>query len=94
MLVEHQQEAVMSRQQIEDLDLIWGVNGDDGIASFLNIPPSKAYYLIARGQIPVRKMGHRTIAASRNELRRLFSATASEDTVADRHQQQEVVTTV
>ena len=26
-------------------DIIWGVNGKNGIAKFLNIPPAKAYYL-------------------------------------------------
>lgn len=84
----------MSRQQTEDLgdDLIWGVVGDQGIAAFLNIPPSKAYYLISRGQIPVRKKGHRTLTASRSELRRLFggSVVAPKDAAADhRHQQEE-----
>jgi hypothetical protein len=30
------------------------------------------YYLIARGKIPVKKLGHRTVAASRSELRRFL----------------------
>jgi hypothetical protein len=29
-------------------DLLWGVDGKDGMAAFLNIKPSRAYYLIGR----------------------------------------------
>lgn len=54
-------------------DLIWGISGKNGIAAFLKIPPAKAYYLISRGAIPVRRLGHRTVAASRSELRRHFT---------------------
>jgi hypothetical protein len=60
-------------QSLSD-DLIWGVDGDKGIAAELKIPPRKAYYLIGRGKIPVRKIGARTIVASRAELRRAFTA--------------------
>jgi hypothetical protein len=35
-------------------DLLWGVDGEDGIAAFLNIKPARAYYLIERGAIPVK----------------------------------------
>jgi hypothetical protein len=61
-------------QQSQSLssDLIWGVDGPDGIAAFLGIDPVRAYYLIQRGKIPTRKLGHRTITASRAELRRFF----------------------
>jgi hypothetical protein len=61
----------------EDLsaDLLWGVDGEGGIAEFLNIPPEKVYYLIRSKRLPVRKFGHRTIVASKKELRRLFAAT-------------------
>jgi hypothetical protein len=55
----------------ESLDLLWGV---DSIAAFLKIKPAKAYYLIARGKLPVRKHGHRTISALRSELRRAVTA--------------------
>jgi len=57
-------------------DIIWSVKGKDGIASFLGLPPHKVYYLIARGQIPVRKLGHKIICASRAELSRAFGAEA------------------
>jgi hypothetical protein len=55
-------------------DLLWGV---DAIAAFIGVPLRKAYYLIDAGKIPVRKFGHRTITASRVELRRLFAPEAA-----------------
>jgi hypothetical protein len=55
-------------------DILWGVAGKNGIAAFLNIPIPKAYYLIERNKIPVRRHGHRTISASRSELRRHFTS--------------------
>ena len=54
-------------------DILWGVNGPDGIAAFLNIPPARAYYLIERGALPVRRHFIVFITASRRELRRCFS---------------------
>lgn len=59
-------------------DVIWGVDGDNGIAAALGIPVPKAYYLIARGKIPVRRLGHRTITASRRELHRWLAGEATE----------------
>lgn len=50
-------------------DVIWGVGGPNGIAAFLNIKPSRAYYLISLKAIPVKKVSHRLITASRRELR-------------------------
>jgi hypothetical protein len=64
------------RQKLAD-DLLWGVDGPNGIAAFLGINPRRCYYLIDRQVIPVRKIGHRTITASRAELRRLFAGTAA-----------------
>ena len=55
-------------------DLVWGVDGKDGIAAFLNIKPARAYYLIEKGAIPVKKHSHRIITASRSGLRRHFGA--------------------
>jgi hypothetical protein len=54
-------------------DVIWGVDGEDGIAAFLGLSPRRTYYLIGTKKIPTKKIGHRTIVASRAELRRLFS---------------------
>ena len=53
-------------------DLLWGIDGNNGIAAFLGIPPRKCYYLIEQGKIPVQKLGDKTVAASRSQLRRLF----------------------
>ena len=58
-------------------DIIWGVDGKNGIAKFLNVPPAKAYYLIRKRAIPIRRHGHRTISASRTELRRVFTTSDS-----------------
>ena len=55
-------------------DIIWGVDGEDGIAAFLGLKPRKAYYLIEHGRIPVKRFGHKTISASRSQLRHLFGA--------------------
>lgn len=54
-------------------DLIWGIRGRSGIAATLGIKPSQAYYLVASGKIPTRKIGHRTVVASRAVLRRYLS---------------------
>jgi hypothetical protein len=53
-------------------DLIWGVGGPNGIAAELKISPQRAYYLVATNKIPTKKLGHRTITASRSALRRFF----------------------
>jgi hypothetical protein len=63
-------------------DLIWGVDGENGIAAFLNLPARKAYRLIAAGKLPVLKLGHRTIAASKGKLRRHFAAHHVSDNAA------------
>jgi hypothetical protein len=49
-------------------DLIWGV---PGIAEEIGRSTAQTYYLIAQGKIPVAKLGHRTVIASRKQLRRL-----------------------
>jgi hypothetical protein len=70
---------VPGRTPLSD-DLLWGVDGPDGIAKFLGIPARKAYDLIARKKLPVRKLGPRTITASRHELRRVFTDNRESDT--------------
>jgi hypothetical protein len=68
----------MSREDVPTVllaeDTIWGVGGERGIAAEIGRTPQQTYYLIAQGKIPVTKMGHRTIAASRRKLRQLFSS--------------------
>ena len=57
-------------------DTVWGVGN---IAAEIGIPTPKAYYLIAQGKIPVTKLGHRTVVASRSQLRRLLSGDLKND---------------
>lgn len=49
-------------------DTLWGV---EEIARFIGCPIRRAYYLIERGKIPVKKLSHRTIIASKRRLRAL-----------------------
>jgi hypothetical protein len=49
-------------------DLIWGVSGRDGIAAFLGLTARQAYYLIENDKLPVRRLGAKTIVASRTQL--------------------------
>jgi hypothetical protein len=56
----------------EDLasDILWGCKA---IGKFLGIKEErKVYYMVERKQIPTKKIGHRTLVASRRELRKLF----------------------
>jgi hypothetical protein len=59
-------------------DTIWGVSGKQGIAAEIGRTPQQTYYLIAQGALPVRKLGHKTIVASRKQLRRLTGNDSSE----------------
>jgi hypothetical protein len=59
-------------------DTIWGVGGERGIAAEIGRTPQQTYYLIAQGKLPVRKLGHKTIVASRKQLRRLTGNDSSE----------------
>jgi len=52
-------------------DLLWGACD---IAKFVGLPLRKTYYLIARGKLPARKLGPKTIVASRSELRAFLAA--------------------
>ena len=56
--------------------LLWGVRGANGIAAYLGIDERRAYYLIDRGSLPVKRLAHRTIVASKTELQRVFAAAA------------------
>jgi hypothetical protein len=59
-------------------DLLWGVNGQNGIAAFLGIKPRQAYHLIKSGALPVTKHGHRIITARRSELCRHFTSSQTD----------------
>jgi hypothetical protein len=56
-------------------DLIWGVDGEHGIAAEMGLSVRRVRYLIEKGEprLPVRKFGARTIVASRRELRRYLA---------------------
>jgi hypothetical protein len=54
-------------------DVIWGIKGKHGIAAELGLKPEQVYYLHRRGQLPIRRLGHRTLAASRTALRAWFA---------------------
>jgi hypothetical protein len=58
------------REALAD-DLVWGV---PAIAAEIRKTPRQTYYLIGKGTLPVKKLGARTYAALRSELRRRFQA--------------------
>jgi len=47
-------------------DLLWGV---PAIAAYIGQETRAVHYLIAKGVLPVRRLGHRTLVASKQELR-------------------------
>lgn len=68
-------ERIMSRnsqtstaKDIDADDIVWGVEGPGGIAAVIGRTPVQTYYLIRKNRLPVRKLGHRTIVASRRRL--------------------------
>jgi hypothetical protein len=58
--------SLFTTQDLDD-DIIWGVEGEHGIAALLKRTPAQVYYLIRKG-LPVRRFGHRTICGSRRKL--------------------------
>ncbi len=52
-------------------DLIWGAQA---IADYLGCPRWQVYYLARNGNIPVQKLGKKTMVARRSELDRATSA--------------------
>lgn len=46
-------------------DVLWGV---EAIAAYIKRKRSATYYLIAKGFIPAKKLGRRTIIARKSEL--------------------------
>ena len=51
-------------------DLLFGA---DAIAAELNLSVPQIYNLIRAKRIPINKLGHKTIIASRKQLRRVLS---------------------
>jgi hypothetical protein len=52
-------------------DVLWGIIA---IARYLGRSPRQTAYLIEKGEIPVKRLGPRTIAARKSELDALISA--------------------
>jgi hypothetical protein len=50
-------------------DILWGIKGKHGIAAELGLKAEQVYYMHRRGQLPIRRVGHRTLTASRTALR-------------------------
>ncbi len=64
--------ATVGEPDLRD-DLIWGIAGENGIAAFIGKSVRQAYYLVERGVLPVRRLGPKTIVASRSELKTFFA---------------------
>lgn len=57
-------------------DVLWGV---EAIASYIKRSRSATYYLIAKGAIPAKKLGARTIMARKSELDRALAGVGDDD---------------
>jgi hypothetical protein len=53
-------------------DLLWG---GQAVADFLGIPLTRVYYLVRTGQLPIAKLGRKTIVASKKKLQRVIADT-------------------
>jgi hypothetical protein len=53
-------------------DLLWGAQA---IADFLGISIDRVYYLLRMKRLPISKLGHKTIVASRKKLVRALNDT-------------------
>jgi hypothetical protein len=59
-------------------DIVWGVDGENGIAAAINRSVSQTYYLIRMKKLPVKKHGHKTYSASRSRLHAYLAGESSE----------------
>jgi hypothetical protein len=57
-------------KQDPSTDLLWGAQA---VADFLGISVDRVYYLIRMRRLPISKIGHRTIVASRRKLTRAIA---------------------
>ena len=55
------------------------LHGAQAIADYIGIPLRKAYYLIGRRAIPVRRLGKRAIIARRSEIDAALRALPRDD---------------
>ena len=58
-------------------DVLWGT---EAIAAYIKRSRSATYYLIAKGAIPAKKLGARTIMARKSELDRALAGAGNDDT--------------
>jgi hypothetical protein len=73
--------ALWRREAADDPDdILWGIDGENGIAAAINRTPAQVYYLIRTGKLQsvVRKIGHKTYSASRSRLREYLAGELSE----------------
>jgi len=63
----------MQENKSENLDLIWGAKE---IAAALRCNERKAWYLLAKGKLPAKKVG-KTWVVSREQLRQFFTASSA-----------------
>ena len=54
-----------------DGDLLWGIAA---IARYIGRSQRQTYYLVARGAVPAKKLGARTIAARKSEIDAVLKA--------------------
>ena len=54
-------------------DLLWG---GQAVADFLGVPLTRVYYLIRSGQLPIAKLGRKTVVASKKKLQRALDTLA------------------
>jgi Helix-turn-helix domain len=60
------------RQATPSADLLWGAQA---IADYLGVSVNRVYYLIREKQLPIGKLGRKTVVASRKKLQRAITDT-------------------
>jgi hypothetical protein len=69
MSIYQSEEAKRQAERLAD-DLLWGAQA---IADFLGVSVDRVYYLIRTKRLPISKLGHKTIVASRRKLARAIA---------------------
>jgi hypothetical protein len=60
------------KQPVPSDDLLWGAQA---IADYLGVTTDRVYYIIRTKRLPIKKLGHRTVVASRKKLQRAITDT-------------------
>jgi hypothetical protein len=66
-------EALKEKYPQPSDDLLWG---GQAVADYLGIPLTRVYYLIRTGQLPISKLGRKTVFASKKKLQRAIDTLA------------------